>query len=46
MRYDVEPALPGGGGDLGADPAGPDHDNRAATVQPFTQSVGVSTVRR
>ena len=38
---DLEAALTGRGGDLGADPAGPDHDDRAAAVQPFAQDVGV-----
>ena len=38
---DVEAALSGGGRDLGADPAGADHDDRAAAVQPLTQKVGV-----
>ena len=38
---DLEAALAGRGGDLGADPAGPDHDDRAAAVQPLAQRVGV-----
>ena len=38
---DVEAALARGGGDLGADPAGADHDDRAAAVQPLAQRVGV-----
>ena len=38
---DVEPALPGGGRDLGADPAGADHDDRAAAVEPCAQRVGI-----
>ena len=41
---DLEAALAGRGGDLGADPAGPDDDDRAAAVQPLAQRVGV--VRR
>jgi hypothetical protein len=38
---DVESALAGGRGDLGADPAGADDDDGAAAVQPFAQGVGV-----
>ena len=38
---DVQAALPGGRGDLGADPAGADHHDRAAAVEPFAQRVGV-----
>ena len=43
---DLEAALAGRGGDLGADPAGADHDDRAAAVQPLAQRVGVATLRR
>ena len=38
---DLESALPRRRGDLGADPAGADHDHRAAAVEPFAQRVGV-----
>ena len=38
---DLEAALTGGGGYLGADPAGSDHDDRATAVQPFAQGVRV-----
>ena len=38
---DLEAALAGRGRDLGADPAGPDHDDRATAVQPLAQGVGV-----
>ena len=44
MRFDdgdVEAALPGRRGDLGADPAGADDDDRAAAVEPLAQRVGV-----
>ena len=37
----VKPALPGRGGNLGADPPGPDHDHRPAAVEPFAQRIGV-----
>ena len=38
---DVETALSGGRGDLGADPARADHDDRAAAVEPSAERVGV-----
>jgi hypothetical protein len=38
---DLEAALARRGGGLGADPAGPDHDERAAVLQPLTQGVAV-----
>ena len=38
---DLQPALAGGGGDLGPDPAGADHDNRPAAVEPRAERVGV-----
>ena len=38
---DLQSALPRGGGDLGADPAGSDDDDRAAAVEPFAQHVRV-----
>ncbi len=38
---DVEAALASGSGDLGADPAGADHDDPPAAVQPLAQRVGV-----
>ena len=38
---DVEPALARRRGDLGADPAGADHDDRAAAVEPLAQRVGI-----
>ena len=38
---DLEAALTGGSGYLGADPAGSDHNHRATTVQPFAQGVRV-----
>ena len=37
----LETALAGRGGDLGADPARADDDDRAAAVQPLAQGVGV-----
>ena len=37
----VEAALPRGSGDLGADPARADHDDRAAAVQSFAQGIGI-----
>ena len=38
---DLEAALAGRGSDLGADPPGADHDDRATAVEPFAQDVGV-----
>ena len=38
---DVEATLPGRGCDLGADPAGADHDDRAAAVEACAERVGV-----
>ena len=38
---DLEATLAGRGSDLGADPPGADHDDRAAAVEPFAQDVGV-----
>ena len=38
---DVGAALPGRGGHLAADPAGADHDHRAAGGEPLAQGVGV-----
>ena len=39
---DVKAALPRRGGELGADPAGADDDDRAAALEPFAQCVGVA----
>ena len=38
----VEAALAGGGGNLGADPAGADDHHRAAAVESLAQGVGVT----
>ena len=38
---DLEAALAGRGGDLGADPAGADHHDRAAAIQSLAQRVGI-----
>ena len=38
---DLEAPLAGRGSNLGADPPGADHDDRATTVEPFAQDVGV-----
>ena len=38
---DLEATLAGRGSDLGADPPGADHDDRATAVEPFAQDVGV-----
>jgi hypothetical protein len=41
VGFDLEAALARRGGNFGADPTGPDHDHRAAAIEPITQGVTV-----